>query len=549
MKKSILLALLTVFFYNATTAQLLETLKDINTNGSSSPRDLTLYNNKLYFTAVDDTHGAEMWVTEGTTASTKIAFDYTPGTASTNINSLVAINNKLFFKIYGNDYALLSTDGTLAGTVVISNQSSFSKPVKYNNAAYFLEAVSTNSYKALILKKTDGTVSGTVSVDTLFNNYTVAPYVNDIELIVFNNKLYFSVKTDFKVDEELMVYDPIANDAIYADLSADYVVNAKKLYPYQNNLYFIAELNSKTIGQEMFSLNTNNTVNLVNNFTPGLNSTLISEFYGFGNSVFFKEIHPTYGYQLFSFSVNTGSVTGYPVLNNNLGDGSIYNNFTYKGNMYFSALSDSSHSLYRFNANTNTIELIKNIRKFTTDPYLGYPSTFFEYNDLLYFYASDTAVSIVPPAVESNMQLWQSDGTTAGTKKVNIGSIPSFQALNDDNEAIQYNGSMYLAGKFNNLGSELQKFTIYPAAVNDVKSNLKIEFYPNPVTSQLIIDNHEAEAHQLIVRSITGEIILKQAISRGKNTINLEGASVGLYLLQVTDANNQILNTYKINKN
>lgn len=53
-------------------------VKDINSNGSSRPLELTSMDGKLYFTAFDLIHGRELWMSDGTSQGTMIVMDIIP---------------------------------------------------------------------------------------------------------------------------------------------------------------------------------------------------------------------------------------------------------------------------------------------------------------------------------------------------------------------------------------------------------------------------------------------------------------------------------------
>jgi ELWxxDGT repeat protein len=64
---------------------------------SSSPSDLIVYNNKLFFTANDGTNGAELWSSDGTSSNTSLYDDINFGSDGSNPNYKVVFNNILYF--------------------------------------------------------------------------------------------------------------------------------------------------------------------------------------------------------------------------------------------------------------------------------------------------------------------------------------------------------------------------------------------------------------------------------------------------------------------
>lgn len=62
-----------------------------------SVSDLWASNNRLYFAANDTTHGTELWVSDGTTAGTRILNDLRPGIESSGANPVLLYDHLLYF--------------------------------------------------------------------------------------------------------------------------------------------------------------------------------------------------------------------------------------------------------------------------------------------------------------------------------------------------------------------------------------------------------------------------------------------------------------------
>ena len=69
----------------------------------SYPYSFTEFKEKLYFTANDGDNGTELWVTDGTTAGTQLVKDINPGSGnfsyaySSSPRNLTVIGDELFF--------------------------------------------------------------------------------------------------------------------------------------------------------------------------------------------------------------------------------------------------------------------------------------------------------------------------------------------------------------------------------------------------------------------------------------------------------------------
>jgi ELWxxDGT repeat protein len=116
---------------------------------SSNPDDLTLYKGKVYFRATDAAHGNELWVTDGTTTGTKLYRDVVPGPewSYATDNEMVVAGSFLYFVGYtpnAEDGAQIwKTDGIPAHTTVVqviknaANQSNVYNLTRWGNRLAF----------------------------------------------------------------------------------------------------------------------------------------------------------------------------------------------------------------------------------------------------------------------------------------------------------------------------------------------------------------------------------------------------------------------------
>ncbi|MEM7202642.1 MAG: ELWxxDGT repeat protein [Planctomycetota bacterium] len=90
-------------------------------SGDSNPADFTVAVDRVFFTADDGVRGRELWVTDGTTAGTSFVSDITPGPTSSDPRHLAAFGRNLVFSATRADLGreLWTSDGSAAGTAVI----------------------------------------------------------------------------------------------------------------------------------------------------------------------------------------------------------------------------------------------------------------------------------------------------------------------------------------------------------------------------------------------------------------------------------------------
>src|SRR5690606_1685654 len=94
--------------------------------GTNHPaiRDLVAVGDRVFFTADDGLHGREPWVSDGTALGTRLVTDLRPGRTGSNPVELTAVGTRhVFYRaddgVHGDE--LWRSDGTAAGTVRVSD--------------------------------------------------------------------------------------------------------------------------------------------------------------------------------------------------------------------------------------------------------------------------------------------------------------------------------------------------------------------------------------------------------------------------------------------
>ncbi len=89
----------------------------------STPRQFTRLGDRIVFSAEDEEHGLELWVTDGTYGGTALLKDVAPGPASSVPDDLVVRDGVLYFSAWSPNYGreAWKSDGTPGGTVRISD--------------------------------------------------------------------------------------------------------------------------------------------------------------------------------------------------------------------------------------------------------------------------------------------------------------------------------------------------------------------------------------------------------------------------------------------
>ncbi|WP_223643237.1 ELWxxDGT repeat protein [Corallococcus sp. EGB] len=151
---------------------------------SSLLSQLTATPTQLFFQATDAAHGNELWVSDGTTAGTRLVKDVTPGVEDSYLTHLTAAGSTLVFFVENYDatasasrHELWRSDGTTAGTVRVrdfgtSVDVSYLDAKQGNALLFFVRELKG----ATSLWRTDGTAAGTVMLKRLDAGPDTYPY-------------------------------------------------------------------------------------------------------------------------------------------------------------------------------------------------------------------------------------------------------------------------------------------------------------------------------------------------------------------------------------
>ncbi len=422
-------------------------VKDINTgaSGGSNVGDFVEFKGRLYFRADDDTHGNEIWVSDGTPNGTHLFVDIESGRLSSSPSYLTVLGDQLYFSAGDDAFGteLWVTDGTPAGTRRITdinpgvNSSRVSHLTVLNNKLYF---AADDGIHGVELWESDGTVAGTRLVKDIRSG-SGSSYA--FSLVAFNNKLYFSADDGIHGTELWESDGTETGTKLVADIFPEMNRGSSpsELTVFNNKLYFAAQ--DSTNNTELWeSDGTEAGTKLVVDVTPS-GYSFVSQLTVLNDTLYFRVLHPVYGWELWK-SDGTPSGTNlvkdiYPGSN---GSGP-FNLYAFQNKLYFSANDGSGigNELWISDGTELGTQLLKDI----------YPGTggsnireFYAFGNRLFFRASSP---------EGRDELWVSDGTEIGTSQ--FLRINKSTTSSNARYFINYDGIAYFQARDNMHGTEL----------------------------------------------------------------------------------------------
>jgi ELWxxDGT repeat protein len=463
-------------------------LKDINPSGSSTPHQGVMYNGMYYFTANDGTNGREIWVTDGTTAGTNMFLDLKVGPGSVTISTMLEFNNKLYFTAdtSGNGFALWATDGTVGGTQVVAdvNIAGYYGMVVLNNQLIFpAQDTNTGSVNGdFEVWASDGTTSGTHMLRDIFVG---ADGCYPQHLTKMGNKVYFSAVRPQDGGSELWATD---GTTAGTDLVKDIATGSSQpsgLFAHGNNLYFSA--NVDTSGVELWTSDgTAAGTVILANILPGTSSSSPDRFAAYNNKVYFRATDSVHGKELWVTDGTTAGTTMVKDFNPGTANGiEAPLSAIYQGRMYLYAI----------------------------DPLYG-------------------------------MEVWHSDGTDTGTHLLyDINPGPG-HCLQDWGGMVVVNNILFFGSGNDTLGAELYKLEIANTSVVEKLKATDVVIYPNPATNELNIRNMNG-ADAIRILDMAGRTVSVTRTSADKITMNISTLTNGIYMVQILNKG-AVLETRKL---
>jgi ELWxxDGT repeat protein len=390
-------------------------LKDIRTGVlSSNPTGIMNVGSTIYFLADNGTNGREVWVSNGTAAGTNLLKDINPSTSGSSPTGLTPFGTSLLFTATGSEGAeLWTSNGTAAGTLLVKDiafSTKSSAPQNFIEMGGLVYFTATDGTAGNELWKSDGTAAGTAMVKDLrpggSGSYPTA-------LTIVNGVLYFAAN-DGSTGIELWRSDGTA------------------------------------IG-----------TTLVRNIRAGASSSEPKSLVAFNNQLYFTANDGVTGRELWK---SDGTPTGTVVLD--LRNGSVgsdaANLGVANGTLFLSVKDDRGSELWKSDGTRSGTVFIKDLLP-GSQVFYGYPypkssspADFFEFNGKTLFVAGST----------SGVELWQTDGTSAGTvlvKDIATGAAfdPLFGAVTANSSYpagfTNVNGTVYFRAKSTTAGAELWK--------------------------------------------------------------------------------------------
>jgi ELWxxDGT repeat protein len=452
MKKTSAIFLFAIVYFQShiVFSQIPTLVKDIYTGTTSSNGGLygILYNGNYIFTAENAANGRELWITDASTAGTTLIKDIYPGATGSDPSDLTLADGVIYFTADNgtNGRELWKTDGTTGGTQMVKDISpgsasgffqnccgsfGFNLAWEHNGEIFFIaNNQSVSGIDDVELWKSDGTSAGTVRVaDINPGNAGSLPGF----FTPFNNTLFFLAdngtngrelwKTDGTAGGTQLVKDIKPGSAGGFEQNCCGLFGLYNVWEHNGSFFFIACSYSDASNDDVELWKSDGTAAgtvRVADINPGNAGSLPGFFTPFNNTLCFLADNGTNGRELWKTDGTTAGTQLVKDIKPGSGGGfeqnccglfGLYNVWEHNGSFFFIACSysDASNDDVELWKSDGTTAGTVRVADINAGHAPSYPSYFTPFNNTLFFVADNGT---------NGEELWKTDGTTGGTQLV-----------------------------------------------------------------------------------------------------------------------------------
>jgi len=525
--RKLLLASLLALGYGANAQYHIFTEYDINPGSiSSNPKNLTLMNGQLYFTATTAATGSELFSINGLLSTFNLVSDIRPGPMGADISNFTMLGSSqlIFTADDGNTgIEVWQSDGTSSGTSLLKDVfaggvSSTPANFKYYNGKVYFGAFGSGGGE-LDLWATDGTTAGTQLLKNI--NPTGSSYPEDF--CESNGKLYFSAYTDLQ-GTELWVTDGTDTGT---KMVKDIVSGIMSGFPYNkiavgNKILFEAccapppfavavyESDGSAAGTKYFIKAGFNKLNK-NFIIPWKNKMYLDVGSTWGGMLWVTD-----GTIAGTDTLGQIGIAGWPVVLND--------------KLYFSGSKQGTG--IELMVSDGTISGTKVLADILMGPDGSAPSHLAVYKDKIYFAAASSL---------GDTQLYVSDGTDTGTHKIvnPLGTQINPLSASAFNGFKELDGKLYFAANYTGNGAEMWSIeeTLMSIDVEQIVKSNSVNLSPNPAKGicNIEMQNTEYRKGDIQLYDMKGSLIQKQQLSSGQRqaSLLLNNITPGVYTVRI----------------